>query len=634
MVSTAAGYRADIDGLRAVAVVPVVLFHLNVTGFRGGYVGVDVFFVISGFLITGLLRSKLSDGRLRLRDFYLARVRRLAPALLTVTVPTTVAASLVLFPEDMRSFAASLVAQLVSLQNFVFLAEGEYFRGADTKLLLHTWSLAVEEQFYLVWPLLLLLLRRASRPAVCAVLGALVLASFALNVGLMALSPKASFFLLPPRAWELALGGLLSVLCENAATRWILAPARRTVLAAVGLGLIALSVVTFDATTAFPGWRALLPVCGTGLVIAGGVGGPVGVLSVLGRPAFVHVGIISYPLYLWHWPLIVLATHLRPGPRSPFLAFLIVLVAAAAAELTHRFVERPIRSGAVLRTRGRLLLAVAATALPLLAFGWHAYASDGASYRFAPRARPFLTASFSSASDRCGIVFRALHPESPICALHAGHRDRRVLVWGNSHADMWSELLLQLAREQDVSLYLNARNCRSLPDSGFCGRDLQESIVTFVERTHITDVVLASTWFDEYGVADDVVAVELERIVTRLSTAGVRTWLVFDVPRSPSFDPLIAYRRAPAGPVPGTLPVRDYRTQRRREDALFDRLVATVPGVAIVDPSRYLCDAETCAGGRDGRPWYRDTNHLTHEGALITRGAFLAPFTGAPDASR
>jgi peptidoglycan/LPS O-acetylase OafA/YrhL len=255
-------YRSDIDGLRAVAVVAVILFHLHVGGFSGGYVGVDIFFVISGYLITGLIYGDMQSQQFSIKGFYIRRIRRLAPALLSTLFVVTVFAYFILKPEEMRSFGSSLAFQLGSLQNFFFLSEGEYFLGSDLKPLLHTWSLAVEEQFYLFWPLLLLFIRRRSFKVQILLLTGIIFCSFAVNLALMGLSPKASFFLLPTRAWELASGGLVALLETRALFREMLSHGLRTLLGVVGLAIVCASFFVFTDATWFPGWAALLPVLG------------------------------------------------------------------------------------------------------------------------------------------------------------------------------------------------------------------------------------------------------------------------------------------------------------------------------------------------------------------------------------
>jgi len=623
-------YRADIDGLRAVAVLAVLLFHLGVPGFPGGYIGVDIFFVISGYLITGLIQAEIRAGTFALSRFYLRRVRRLAPALIVVSVPVAVAAFLVLYPEDMRSYASSLALQFVSLQNFVFLAEGEYFRGAETKLLLHTWTLAVEEQFYLLWPLLLLLTRRVRASKQFLVIAALIVVSFALNLALMRLSPKASFFLLPARAWELGIGGLIAVLEHQRFFGW-LTRGRRTALAAAGLVAIVLAVTQFSLRTPFPGHAALLPVLGAALVVISGIGGSNPLGKALSHPAAVHLGLISYPLYLWHWPLIALSTYLHHDVREPLVAAAILVATLVLAELTYRLVETPVRTRRWLPTPRRLLTATGLAALLLSAFGVHAWATQGAAYRYSPVARAMLTAPFASRSNRCGMAFRALHPASQVCSLHdeAAAR-RRVLLWGNSHADMWSALFVDLARAERTDLFLNARNCKPTPSTGFCHPGVNAAILDFITRERVSDVVLASTWYGAEGVRDEDFEADLAKLVGQLSAKRVRTWLVVDPPRAPELDPLAAFEKNHQSPRFAVVPFAQYAPDKQRQQALFARLAKANPGVYVIDGSVAVCGPAGCRGGEGAQSWYRDVGHLTDAGARRARAQFLPAFRASP----
>lgn len=622
-------YRADIDGLRAVAVLSVLLFHLHVTGFSGGYVGVDVFFVISGYLITGLINAEIHRGTFSLKAFYLRRVRRLAPALLVMTVPVSIAAFALLKPEDMRSFGLSLALQFVSLQNVLFLAEGEYFRGADMKPLLHTWTLAVEEQFYLLWPLLLLFTHRVSFRIKMLLIGAIMLGSFALNLALMSISPKASFLLLPPRAWELGAGGLVALLETKILFRSALSTKVRTALAFIGLFTVLFSIFRFTSDTPFPGTAALLPVFGTVFILVSGIGTTT--TTIIGRflmlPSLVRIGLISYPMYLWHWPLTSLLRQFKIDPTQPIYAVAIVLVTIGLAEMTYRLVELPIRQRKWLPTTKPLLISAGVGFAVLAAFGVHTWATDGAAYRYAPVARSLLTAPLLARSDRCGFVFKALHPRDQVCALRESSTgERRILLWGNSHADMWSGLFTDLAAEHNNAFYLNARNCRATTDHEFCGKHIQQAIFDFIASERITDVVLASTWYGSYGISDDVFEHQLIDVTRELSAQGVRLWLVIDVPESTALDPIVAYEKNPSNPQFGTLLLSEYTQVKHRQQLLFDSLSRESANVNIIDPSVDLCNKTVCPGGMGVTPWYRDRDHLSDAGAKAAQAQFLPVF--------
>ena len=294
-------YRPDIDGLRAVAVVPVVLYHAGVPALTGGFVGVDVFFVISGYLITGIVAAGIAAGSFSIVEFYERRARRILPALFVVLAASVAAGWWLLLPEPLERFAKSLLAATLFGSNFWFLDSArDYFApGSDFAPLLHTWSLAVEEQFYLFFPPLLWAVARWRRGREVRLVAWLSLASFLGAVVVVAVDPPLAFYLAPLRIWELGLGALLALRpVPRLAARW-----QREGLGALGLAGIAVAVFGYDDLTPFPGFAALAPCLGALAIIAVGSGGSVVNRALAIRPV-VFVGLISYSLYLWHWPIL------------------------------------------------------------------------------------------------------------------------------------------------------------------------------------------------------------------------------------------------------------------------------------------------------------------------------------------
>ena len=357
-------FRPDIEGLRAVAVLAVVLFHADVPGVGGGFVGVDVFFVISGFLITGLLWREVSGtGTVRLRNFYGARARRLLPGSATVGVITMVGSAALLPPLLVGPVMKDGIASALYVSNYRFIAEGvDYFANHTPSPFQHYWSLGVEEQFYLVWPTLIIgttwLVRHARRRTTKAqvtpsqrpflVLLTLVAAlSFALSLAATYESPTVAFFALPTRAWQLAVGGLIAL----TAGHWRRLPPRSAALTAwAGLALILLACTQFSATTLYPGTAALLPTLGAALVIGVGCAAPAeGCGRVLALPLMRAIGRISYPWYLWHWPLLVLIPALLGHPLGLAARVAAALASGGLAVLTLRFIENPLRFADLLR---------------------------------------------------------------------------------------------------------------------------------------------------------------------------------------------------------------------------------------------------------------------------------------------
>jgi peptidoglycan/LPS O-acetylase OafA/YrhL len=330
-------YRQEIDGLRAVAVIPVVLFHAGVKFLSGGYVGVDVFFVISGYLITGLIMDDLHEGRFSILGFYERRARRILPALFLVLLCSTVAAWMLMLPLQLEEFGKGLVSVGLFVSNVLFWKESDYFASdAHLNPLLHTWSLAVEEQYYLVFPLMLLLLWRLGTRFVFGVVLVVALASLAVTEWGWRESPAANFYLAPSRVWELFAGSLCAFLLGAGRCR------PSTPLSAAGLALIVFAIFAYDSATPFPSLYALAPVVGTALVILFG-GEPTLTARLLSLKALVFVGLVSFSFYLWHQPVFAFARIRNLVEPPPQAMWLLSALSLALAALSWRYVERPFR---------------------------------------------------------------------------------------------------------------------------------------------------------------------------------------------------------------------------------------------------------------------------------------------------
>jgi len=363
-------YRREIDGLRALAVVPVILFHAGFSLFSGGFVGVDVFFVISGYLITGILIGQLEQKRFSLLDFYERRARRILPALFVMMACTLPFAWAWMLPSQMDEFAGSLVSVVLFASNILFWHEQGYFaQAAELKPLLHTWSLAVEEQYYLLFPLILAGLWRFGRRAVIAVITLLALASLVASEWGWRYAPEANFYLAPFRAWELLAGSLCAFLMQGKPQ-----PSSHA-LSLTGLLMIGYAILRFDEATPFPGINALLPVVGTALILVFAGPGSWGA-RLLGTRPLVGIGLISYSAYLWHQPLFAFARIRSIGAPSPALMAALALASLVLAVLSWRYVERPFRhAGAILPRRKTVFLASAFVGSLFLLLGGYVQAN-------------------------------------------------------------------------------------------------------------------------------------------------------------------------------------------------------------------------------------------------------------------
>ena len=438
-------YRSDIDGLRAVAVLSVVLYHLGFAPrlVRGGFVGVDVFFVISGYLITGILQRDADQGRLSVVEFYNRRVRRIFPALFVVYLFCIVASALVLFPSEAKDVGRDVLWSLTFLSNvFYCRATGYFDQTAKTAPLLHTWSLSVEEQFYVVLPLLLLALVRVTPRVRIGILAALSLASFSAAAWMVRHEPPRAFYLMHYRAWELLLGSLLALGVLPSVRQRALAEA----LGAGGLGLILLGIYRIRGTTPFPGFWALLPCLGALSILHSGSEVRTVTARLLGSPPLRFVGTVSYSLYLWHWPLIALR-QARLETTNDVQRVQILALAFIASVISYRYVELPFRRQPY-RHDARRTLTLAALGMGAMAALAVGVPAAAARLRPSPRADAAMTylKYYAATSTRAGTCFLTTGYDAPtvfrkdLCLSVRPDR-KNFLLLGDSHAaHFWSAL--------------------------------------------------------------------------------------------------------------------------------------------------------------------------------------------------
>lgn len=361
-------YRPEIDGLRAIAVIPVILFHAGLVAFSGGFVGVDIFFVISGYLITTIILTEKDKGTFSIVNFYERRARRILPALFFIILVSLPFAYFLLLPEDLKDFSQSLISIVFFSSNILFWQETGYWGTAnELKPMLHTWSLGVEEQYYIVFPLLLAALGKFRRHLLLPILTLLIVASYLLCINLVELAPTANFFLLPTRAWELGIGALIAYLClyhqhfvNNVSTNVV-----SQTLSFLGLSLIIFSIFEFDEKTPFPGHFALFPTVGTALLILFATSKTY-IGKLLSTKLLVSVGLISYSAYLWHQPIFAFARHysLKSIPEHTFL--LLSLLSLALAFLTWKYIEAPFRKRSIIKRKQIFQFSLYGSALTLI----------------------------------------------------------------------------------------------------------------------------------------------------------------------------------------------------------------------------------------------------------------------------
>jgi peptidoglycan/LPS O-acetylase OafA/YrhL len=513
-------YRADIDGLRAIAVVGVVAYHAAPRVLPGGFVGVDIFFVISGFLISSLVLTEINQGSFSFLDFYRRRARRILPALIIVIVATWMIGFYALWPNQFADLGAHIIAASTFCSNFLLAAQAGYFdAAASTKPLLHLWSLAIEEQFYLIWPAMLLLASKF-RLNVTVLLCLILTASFVSGAAsLMSQSPWA-FYGLHNRAWELAIGALLAVRRDSD-----LAPASlRPVAGTAGLLLIAISMLWLDSTVPYPGWRALIPTIGTSFLI---LAGPhTAINRLLAAKPIVAVGLISYPLYLWHWPFLSFI-HIAGVRLTSIVTAAIIGLTVLLAWLTYRFVELPIRHGTVSPSLRQHIPAGLAILLggTLLLGGVTAW-TGGLAYRLDGEMSQLYDYQFDQQQAyRVGTCL--LNPgqdESAFtndCVNDVGAP--LLLVWGDSHAAHLFPGLKELEANSTFSLaQYTVSACPPILEIEIAAqplcRRINDFIIKQISQLRPHTVLLSASWA-AYPSAD---LADLKHSIDQLKIIGVR----------------------------------------------------------------------------------------------------------------
>jgi peptidoglycan/LPS O-acetylase OafA/YrhL len=630
---TAHVYRPDVDGLRAIAVLAVLAFHAFPDAAPGGFAGVDVFFVVSGFLISGIIFEGLQSGRFTFTDFYWRRVRRIFPALILVLLACLGLGWLVLLPDEYSQVGKHVAAGAGFVSNVVLWREAGYFdSAAELKPLLHLWSLGVEEQYYLVWPVLLFVFRKRLGQMLWMIVAIAVL-SFAANIWLTAQKPVAAFYLPVGRFWELLAGSLLAYfLCYRR-----LSESYRDVKAFAGLAMVCASFMLLSGARAFPGWWALLPVLGTVLLVWAGPSAWIN-RNILSRPAFVLVGLISYPLYLWHWPLLAYARIVHSGEPPAALRLSLCALSLLLAWLTYACVEKKIRYATLPSIRRVSVPALAASMAGLGVAGLLALQS-----RLLPHSAslPHVLEISNAYGDWDYNGDRVI----------PGDSGKAVLFFGDSHMQHYWPRIKKVASEHAAPVHTiilkTTGGCAPVPGierkGERCSQFVEEGL-RLARRPEVDTVVIAASWVgfvnrgDYYKVGDPAqaplklltpetewVLQGLEAALAELVAAGKQVVLVLSSPRGSALDPksviqregMTVQVRGPLGPVPRsalaalTAPI----------DERLKRIAATV-GASVVDPTEWLCTPSLCPSVDErGRPLYKDASHLR---ASVARERFLA----------
>ncbi len=643
-------YRPDIDGLRAIAVLSVLIFHAFPAALPGGFVGVDIFFVISGYLISSIIMKSADEGRFSIAEFYARRIRRIVPPLLAMIASIMVIGWSVLLPDEYAQLAKHALAGIGFVSNIVLWQESGYFdSAAHLKPFLHLWSLGVEEQFYIFWPLILTLVLRKR----LSFLGAAVLVftlSFAANIAMTSASGSAGYFLLPSRAWEMLAGAILAWRLRYHGPLFAAGGRLANGAGLLGLLLIVLALFVVDKSRAFPGWWATLPVLGTVLLIAAGE------LSfssslILSRKPMVAVGLISFPLYLWHWPLLSLVWVLHGEEASASLLAGVLLLAALLATLSYHLIEKPVRRGTGLRS----VMAVLGVTAVVAGLSTNIYLRDGLNFRLkdaqaAAEAKALEWGEEMRASDSCRVKIGEGIELG--CLIGDPQRQAGAVIIGDSHANHYYWGLSSVLGEQGINLMQLSRGACS-PLHGVvilkgtqtidC-KSFNNPVIDYIAgRPDIHTVFLGGRWMayitgrelkdppgyvnderlalPDYPQAQDlpraeVFALGLDETLRRLLDAGKRVVFLHAVPELPfnarecvSWSPNRFVSRVPRPSCDVERTLVDDRTDEYLP--VLEKILQRYPQVVQLDPQPFLCDGQRCSGKADGMLLYRDDDHLS-----------------------
>jgi peptidoglycan/LPS O-acetylase OafA/YrhL len=616
-------YRADIDGLRAVAVLTVVGFHAFPDWVFGGFIGVDVFFVISGYLISTIILKSFENDAFTYRDFYTRRIKRIFPAFVVVLMACVAFGWYVLLPDEFTQLLKHSAAGSGFTSNFVLWSEADYFdNSADTKPLLHLWSLAIEEQFYIVWPLLVGLVWRRKWSFLALTL-TIIVVSFAINVMTVTSNPTAAYYSPLSRFWELMIGGTLAYITLH---RPHLVGRRPDLQATVGLAAIIVGTFLISEERPFPGWWALLPTIGAFLVISGGSHAFVN-RFILSNRLLVWIGRISYPLYLWHWPVLVFAKITAGRNLYVRERILLIVLAVVLADLTYRLVETPVRSVGNRGIRStRVVRALAASVgcmlvLSVLAFG------SGMSPRQSSASISKVLAAAYDWEYPDGLKGKILAGSLRRAYAYDGNLTSKTLFIGDSNMEQYyprvTKVISSSPGQWNSAIFVGNQRERCNPmyqmfltAAGGCDAIFRD-VNALANRPDVTTVVLIFSGAAYHHLLSQEAGRDgLSRFLETISRSGRQAYLVLNMPDGEELDPKNMFTGSRLGvlaPKPAGSSAFNYRRfmeKYSRERSELTSLV-TRSGGAVIDPLPHLCSNTQCPVlAADGSPLYKDKLHM------------------------
>ena len=634
-------YRADIDGLRAIAVLSVIGFHAFPSFFQGGFIGVDVFFVISGYLISMIIFDSLERNSFSFLDFYSRRIRRIFPALILVLVTVYVFGWFALLADEYQQLGKHIAGGAGFISNFLFLGESGYFdNAAETKPLLHLWSLAIEEQFYIVWPLLLWLAWK-KRLNLLIITIAVGIISFVINLWMVRNNLSIAFYSPQTRFWELLMGSVLAymTLHEKAILptfqQWLYKlfghmsykqaheidyDTLRNVQSTIGFVLIALGVLVITKDRHFPGWWALLPTIGTVLIISAGKFAWINRV-VLSSRILVWFGLISFPLYLWHWPLLSFMRIIESQVPSIVMRVTAVAISIVLAWLTYRLIERPIRIGKQDKFKTIMLL----TLMVVIGYiGYNTYKNNGFDFRSATQLK-FLNEgdigheefhkyplSKSYLCTPANIEKEALLWNDSVRCLQSKQNEPVTLALiGDSHAEHLFIGLAEQLTETNIAFYIKS----SLPYGD--QKEFENIFKYVISDKNIKTVVLTGFWNQRPGAVaiDKALKIKISNAILKLKEANKKVFITDDVPNF-SFAPQLCKYSRRFSYMNNCIDDGNYFSkQYDNYYPVLQEIQKEISGVEMIHTAKYFCQNGFCSMAKNGKLFYRDNHHLNINGS-------------------
>lgn len=611
-------YRPDIDGLRTLAISSILLFHLGFSTLSGGYIGVDVFFVISGFLITTIILTDLQKQTFSFSEFYTKRIYRLFPALFGMVIFSLVAGYVIFMPDEFKEFAQSVIATSVYISNIFFWLKSDYFAGpSELKPLLHTWSLAVEEQFYFVFPAVLFLIFSKLRSYLLVIVLSLILISFTASIFVLKESASTAFYLSPFRFWELLIGSLIAILQFQGRLKTINYP---QLISITGLAMIFTSIFLLDKATSFPGFWALLPVIGTSfLIIAGPNDGLI--YKILQSSPFVYIGKLSYSLYLWHWPIVVYYGYWIMRPFTLIDTIVMFSLTFILSILSYKLLEQPFRKRAKNSSiRKPLAFTVVISAL-LVITGAYISAENGIPSRF--ESNFSSNEKYEDERDKNeGCFLQAAQAfdsyDANKCTITSKHSNETIALWGDSHANHLISGFKHKGSELPFNLlYFANAGCPPILDVNVKNRpnckNNNQQFANYLTETKVKTVILAASWY----YADQESGVDLAKLKNTINYLNARNIDVVIANQLPIYsisNPSYLVSRLESSNSVFT----DYSLSPAKGLETADEINNLFADQKIINLSSAFCKTrKTCSIFKDGELMVVDQAHLSRAGSAV-----------------